>query len=352
MRVYLDTEFIDTGRTIDFISIGLVAEDGKELYRINSNPNPVGVAVNHPWLSKHVVPQLPVTVKHTSEFPPEERKLFDIMSVKDWYVWDKKHPDFQYVKDGYTIRREVHSFLAVYKDVELWADYAAYDHVVLAQMFGRMIDLPKAVPMFTHELRQEWERLGKPELPEQLYGEHHALHDARHNKTVGDFLKMKDSQATGFNVDLRGSTVMPDKDMDVLVNKMARKLTQNLLPKGGVRITTGGSAPKDAAPLEDCGPAVGQIVHDPEYVRTKTGMTSTSYNVAWLANETDKLIAALNAPQTAPEPRWQYRCKSVGWGRWMDVAEGPWAWLNTANGIEFRRKPVEDEYDGGHDCEE
>lgn len=67
--------------------------------------------------------------------------------------------------------------------VELWADYGAYDHVVLAQLFGTMMDLPDGVPMFTHELRQLWEDAGRPEEPEQQ-DEHNALADARYGMAL------------------------------------------------------------------------------------------------------------------------------------------------------------------------
>ena len=36
MKYFLDTEFIEDGKTIDLISIGIVAEDGREYYAINS----------------------------------------------------------------------------------------------------------------------------------------------------------------------------------------------------------------------------------------------------------------------------------------------------------------------------
>jgi hypothetical protein len=35
MLYWLDTEFIEDGVTIDLISIGIVAEDGRELYLLN-----------------------------------------------------------------------------------------------------------------------------------------------------------------------------------------------------------------------------------------------------------------------------------------------------------------------------
>lgn len=336
MRVYLDTEFVDTGKTIDLISIGMVADDGKEFYRINASGNGVGVAANQSWLSKNVVPHLPVKIHHRSEFPAKEQEMFKLMAAGCWYTWDTKHPDHEFVVDGVQLRRDVYTFLSGYKDLELWADHAAYDHVVLAQLFGRMIDLPKGVPMFTHELMQEWERLGKPDLPEQLYGAHHALHDARHNKAVGDFLKLKEEQSQQRAIVLRGSTVMSDSDMDKFVSKVGRRLASTVLPAAGVRIK-----------LADQGPVVGQIVHDPAYVITKDGMTSTSYNVAWLADQTDQLIARLQAPQDVqdalPEPEWEYRVFNTPGGAWRPVKPGPQAWLAHFSQIEFRRKPVEGE---------
>ena len=36
MRIFYDTEFLDDGKTIDLISIGMVAEDGRELYAVSS----------------------------------------------------------------------------------------------------------------------------------------------------------------------------------------------------------------------------------------------------------------------------------------------------------------------------
>ncbi|MEI5032456.1 hypothetical protein RB201_04450 [Streptomyces sp. S1A(2023)] len=51
-----------------------------------------------------------------------------------------------------------------------------------------MIDLPTGIPMWTNDLRQEAERLGNPQLPEQPSGVHNALADARHNLVRAQFL--------------------------------------------------------------------------------------------------------------------------------------------------------------------
>lgn len=63
---------------------------------------------------------------------------------------------------------------------EFWAYFAAYDHVVLSQIFGTMMDLPSASWMHTMDLKQEMRRLGvkKDELPGRV-DKHCALADAR-----------------------------------------------------------------------------------------------------------------------------------------------------------------------------
>jgi hypothetical protein len=66
-------------------------------------------------------------------------------------------------------------------EVELWAWYASYDHVALAQLWGSMPELPRAIPRFTKELRQLWEDSGYPPIPGSGPEQHHALADARLN---------------------------------------------------------------------------------------------------------------------------------------------------------------------------
>ena len=58
---------------------------------------------------------------------------------------------------------------------ELWAWIGAYDHVVLAQLWGDMSSLPSDMPRYTRELRQYWEFAGRPALPVQSRGNHDAF---------------------------------------------------------------------------------------------------------------------------------------------------------------------------------
>ena len=41
------------------------------------------------------------------------------------------------------------------------------DHVALAQLWGAMPALPREIPRFTKDLRQRWDDLGRPHLPDR-----------------------------------------------------------------------------------------------------------------------------------------------------------------------------------------
>jgi hypothetical protein len=96
------------------------------------------------------------------------------------------------IKPKWVIANEVRDFFAEHQGggIDLWANYGAYDHVCLMQLWGPMIAKPSFLPMWTHDLQQELERLGGPfgDEPVQEEGEHNALADAKHNLAVHNFL--------------------------------------------------------------------------------------------------------------------------------------------------------------------
>jgi hypothetical protein len=147
MKYFYDTEFIEDGRSIELISIGVVAEDGREYYGVSSEFNPQRAGS---WVRTHVLPKLP---------PPASK------------LWRTRAQ----------IRSDLETFFDIDgdDDIELWAWIAAYDHVVLCQLWGPMTHLPPAMPRFTHELRQFWEDQGSPRLPPRPLDAHDALVDAR-----------------------------------------------------------------------------------------------------------------------------------------------------------------------------
>jgi hypothetical protein len=176
-RIFYDTEFLEDGRTIELISIGMVADDGREYYAVSdaATRRPLnGLIRRHPWLMANVVPSLP---------RPHGDWIFDM--PKRWL--------FNYmdacVKPRAQIANEVRDFILASPDPELWAWFAAYDHVVLAQLWGRMISMPKGIPMWTNDLKQEAGRLGNPSLPPMPgVTEHNALSDAREVKFRYEYL--------------------------------------------------------------------------------------------------------------------------------------------------------------------
>ncbi len=144
MRMFYDLEFGVTAPEVTVVSIAVVAEDGREFYAVSNEFDPLRV---HPWVRDHVLPQLP--------------------PASTW-------------RSRASIREELLDFLG--RDPVLWAWFAAYDHVALCQLWGQMPELPRAVPRFTMDVRQLWEHLGRPPLPEQEGALHDALADARHVK--------------------------------------------------------------------------------------------------------------------------------------------------------------------------
>jgi hypothetical protein len=187
LKYWYDTEFLEDGRTIELISIGIIAEDGREYYAVNdelanSPARPFRGRLarrvkRHDWLMANVVPSLP---KPSGDW--------NIHMPKSWLF------DFHNsaVKSLARIADEVASFLlADGAQPELWADYGAYDHVRLCQLWGRMIDLPSGIPMFTRDIQQEAARLGVEDLPQQDQGLHNALADARHCAVRWQYLQDK-----------------------------------------------------------------------------------------------------------------------------------------------------------------
>jgi hypothetical protein len=152
-RYFYDCEFIEDGRTIDLVSIGVVDENGREFYAISTEFDGRAAV---PWVRRNVLDRLP------SPADP---------------AWRTRA----------RIRSDLHEFLIEPLrgrsgvEIELWAWYAAYDHVVLAQLWGRMPALPREIPRFTKDIRQLWDDKGRPPLPEAEARRHDALVDARHN---------------------------------------------------------------------------------------------------------------------------------------------------------------------------
>jgi len=149
MRIWFDTEFIEDGKTIDLLSIGMVREDGWRYYA-----EPIGTDLSRasPWVVKNVLPHLSGTKIPRAQIASEIKA----------FVGDK--PEF-------------------------WAYYADYDWVVLCQIFGTMMDLPIGWPMYCRDVKQLCDGLGNPKLPPNRGTEHNALADAKWAQEAWIFLQ-------------------------------------------------------------------------------------------------------------------------------------------------------------------
>jgi hypothetical protein len=150
MKFWFDTEFHEDGRTINLISIGVVAEDGREYYAEAQGAHII--ASQSDWLRANVLPHLTGQRKQGSIIANE---LIEFMGEKP----------------------------------EIWAYYADYDWVALCWLFGTMMQLPKGWPMYCRDLKQWCDSVGNPRLPKQTSTEHNALADARWTRDTWFWLR-------------------------------------------------------------------------------------------------------------------------------------------------------------------
>lgn len=168
-RYFIDTEFIEDGKTIELISIGIITDDDRTYYAVNSQLNKVHLLAN-PWLVEHVVPHLPLRKVHPD---------------RPW-SWDNTKEDFS--DPAWKTRQEIRDDLLDFIKVtpvkpQFWGYYADYDWVAICQLFGRMIDLPNGWPMYCRDLKQLADTLGIDRFPQpKPDAEHNALADAQWNR--------------------------------------------------------------------------------------------------------------------------------------------------------------------------
>lgn len=164
---FLDTEFIEDGKTIELISIGIVSSDGREYYAISTEFNARKASQ---WVKDNVLIHL-----------PSRYAIHPMNGGGSPRLWEESLR----WKSRKIIREEILQFAPPEPGMEFWADYGSYDWVAFCQLFGTMMDLPKGYPMFVHDLQQFAEDY-EVELPKQEGTVHNALEDARHLKRCYD----------------------------------------------------------------------------------------------------------------------------------------------------------------------
>lgn len=141
MKYFLDTEFIESKDHLDLISIGIVAEDGRELYLENAETE---WARASQWVLDNVRPHL---------------MGGDALAERHVMV------------------REIERFAG--SDPEFWGYYASWDWTALCWLMGGMMNTPNGWPMYCRDLRQALDACGAAHIKQPDNALHHALSDAR-----------------------------------------------------------------------------------------------------------------------------------------------------------------------------
>lgn len=256
MKYFIDTEFLEgkqdktflgfkygeTKPTIDLISIGIVAEDGREYYAITKDFNlkeawsrydlkpdiNEGGYKKEYWIRENVLKPIFKELLNKEAYQNNEPSYYEKITNGVFYN-DIKYNIFTYhnfklliTKYGKTneqIAEEIKEFCSGYphpinngiptmiKDtnIEFYAYYADYDWVVFCWLFGKMIDLPVGFPKYCIDLKQKYDekesdgylmsllhiknRLKEhKDYPKQT-NEHNALADAKWNFELYKFLE-------------------------------------------------------------------------------------------------------------------------------------------------------------------
>jgi hypothetical protein len=175
MKYFFDTEFLEGFKkpikwlptignfnkpyhSIQLISIGIVAEDGREYYALSKEYDYSDAS---DWVRQNVI--LPMykalTPAHKQHSEPETFHKYEGKSNRQIAYevfrfihnpvlkkWDDKIAFAEeIVESAYKQGEQPHEFYAYYAD---------YDWVVFCSLFGTMMDLPKGFPMYCRDLKQ------------------------------------------------------------------------------------------------------------------------------------------------------------------------------------------------------
>jgi hypothetical protein len=192
MKYFIDTEFIEgfpkkakwakknPRHFIDLISIGIVAEDGREYYAISNEYNYNDASQ---WVKENVI--LPL---YTSTVHGDARNHF---STENFHL--------AYGKSNAAIAEEIKAYVFGTENpqsVEFVGYYADYDWVLFCSIFGTMMNLPDGFPMYCRDLKQTMDEANlskswKQEVCPDPEGEHDALVDARWNQKLYNAIMTK-----------------------------------------------------------------------------------------------------------------------------------------------------------------
>lgn len=194
-RYFMDAEFAEDGHTIDLISIGIVAEDGRELYLQSAEFNPKRA---NERVQANVLPHLELCAwANYISYNNNPAYLNDLNY--------HKHQNGQCIEQWrgpihncpWRTRRQIADAVAsfcepeAYGKPEFWGWITPYDWIAVCQLFGTMMDIPTGWPHYMRDLQFVLDTRGiaDDQLPQQKDGMHNALADARHIRDLWHWLQ-------------------------------------------------------------------------------------------------------------------------------------------------------------------
>ena len=150
MKIFFDTEFTGLHQGTTLISIGMIAEDGRELY---CELNDYDKTQIDEWLRDNVIANL----HNTNPINTEQ------------------------------LREAIEGFIEPYDNVEIWSDCLSYDWVLFNQIWGHAFNIPKSIYYIPFDLCTLFKIKGiDPDVRREEYAEmtngsqkHNALWDAK-----------------------------------------------------------------------------------------------------------------------------------------------------------------------------
>lgn len=172
MNIFYDCEFLEDGKTIDLISIGLVREDGKELYLLNKDMNTENAFADD-WVRENVLKGIFEELDDLFLDEHDGHPPLEFNEPNFWWLLDK------YGSTRKEIKEEILKFVG--KNPIFYGFCVSYDHVVLCQLWGKMIDIPKGWRYYSRDLKQTADENDFDTSLIRHTKEHNALDDAKWN---------------------------------------------------------------------------------------------------------------------------------------------------------------------------
>lgn len=215
----IDTEFIEEPGSIQLISVGIVAPFTNDLFYRVSKEFDFDKVWNDDWLRENVLRTIfnDYVIKIKDFFEKTGKNELGDIENQTHYDFTKEMTKMFIDNLGATKKEMKDEVIAFIGKNTKWLEagnpsfygwYAAYDWVVFCWIFGRMIDLPEAFPMYIKDIKQLVEELGitKEEIEKNIpqnTNKHHALSDAIWEANLLNYiaisLQKKYERKIGFN---------------------------------------------------------------------------------------------------------------------------------------------------------